>query len=306
VWVGEAGEVREYDPKTGQLLRSLTANGLNAPNGIAFAPNGDLLVANTGEAGGVYEFKPLTGNLVRVLGTGPSFDMAVTPAGDLLVSGYSGVLRFDWTTGNNLGVFTSTFVDGMTIGPSSVGGCGDGVLRAPEQCDDWNLTGGDGCSSDCQVEAGWTCSGGMGAISVCLAACSDGIDNDGDGLIDYPADPGCASPASLQENPHCSDGIDNDGDGLIDFPADPGCFNAASDNESPQCQDGIDNDGDGTIAFDGGASLNHGVPIAKPDIPCTLGPYRDQERQDACGLGAELAFVLPWIARAANRSRRTS
>jgi len=25
-----------------------------------------------------------------------------------------------------------------------------------------------------------------------LPACSDGLDNDGDGKIDYPADPGCA------------------------------------------------------------------------------------------------------------------
>ena len=29
----------------------------------------------------------------------------------------------------------------------------------------------------------------------------------------------------------CSDGIDNDGDGLIDFPADPGCYNANHNNE---------------------------------------------------------------------------
>jgi len=36
--------------------------------------------------------------------------------------------------------------------------CGDRVLETPgELCDDGNLTEGDGCSSDCRVEAGWKC-----------------------------------------------------------------------------------------------------------------------------------------------------
>ncbi len=37
--------------------------------------------------------------------------------------------------------------------------CGDGIYDAlaGEQCDDGNKTGGDGCSSTCQVEAGYTC-----------------------------------------------------------------------------------------------------------------------------------------------------
>jgi len=60
-----------------------------------------------------------------------------------------------------------------------------------------------------------------------LAACSDGVDNDGNGLIDM-ADPGCDNPDDGSEIPHdpdcpapatpeCSDGIDNDNDGLIDY-----------------------------------------------------------------------------------------
>ena len=51
--------------------------------------------------------------------------------------------------------------------------------------------------------------------------------------------PGSADPAA------CSDGADNDGDGLTDHPADPGCSDAAEDREDPQCDDGIDNDSDG-------------------------------------------------------------
>jgi hypothetical protein len=66
-------------------------------------------------------------------------------------------------------------------------------------------------------------------------ACSDGLDNDSDGLIDHPADPGCTGATDEDETDvappppaACSDGADNDGDGLVDHPADPGCV-AASD-----------------------------------------------------------------------------
>ena len=54
--------------------------------------------------------------------------------------------------------------------------------------------------------------------------CRDGVDNDGDGLIDM-ADFGCSQPDDAGEfpNPRCSDGIDNDGDTFIDFPDDPEC-----------------------------------------------------------------------------------
>jgi hypothetical protein len=80
--------------------------------------------------------------------------------------------------------------------------------------------------------------------------CSDGIDNDADGLIDYPADPGCSDPSDITEASQCNDGIDNDGDGKIDYPADPGCTSAIDDDETnPQCNDGIDNDADGFIDF---------------------------------------------------------
>ena len=88
------------------------------------------------------------------------------------------------------------------------------------------------------------------------AVCNDGIDNDGDGLIDL-ADPGCSSVSDNDEfntamppATACSDGLDNDGDGLVDL-ADPGCSDASDDDEYnaplPQCSDGIDNDGDGRI-----------------------------------------------------------
>jgi hypothetical protein len=44
-----------------------------------------------------------------------------------------------------------------------------------------------------------------------VTKCSDGIDNDGDGFIDFPEDPGCAWIGARNEDPRCSDGIDNSG-----------------------------------------------------------------------------------------------
>ena len=52
-------------------------------------------------------------------------------------------------------------------------------------------------------------------------ACSDGVDNDGDGAVDLE-DNGCTDAAANIENPQCLDGYDNDGDGDIDA-ADPAC-----------------------------------------------------------------------------------
>ncbi len=114
--------------------------------------------------------------------------------------------------------------------------------------------------------------------------CSDGLDNDGDGLMD-DLDPDCKnvfgecgpSPATEDHSfLSCADGIDNDRDAVIDC-ADvqcrtggklgrAGCINAscgapaayvltqtdaaacvASENDAKYCGDGIDNDGDGDI-----------------------------------------------------------
>jgi hypothetical protein len=53
--------------------------------------------------------------------------------------------------------------------------------------------------------------------------CRDGIDNDGDGRIDFPADPQCKSLDDDSEAPECSNARDDDGDGKIDRD-DPGCY----------------------------------------------------------------------------------
>ena len=63
--------------------------------------------------------------------------------------------------------------------------------------------------------------------------CNDGIDNDGDGAVDFPSDFSCSSAKDKDEffpKAGCQDGKDNDKDGFVDFPNDPGC-NSNQDND---------------------------------------------------------------------------
>ena len=63
--------------------------------------------------------------------------------------------------------------------------------------------------------------------------CEDGIDNDGDGLVDAD-DPGCACMEDGELNPdvQCDNGRDDDGDRLIDF-RDPDCSGPEDNSEFP-------------------------------------------------------------------------
>ena len=100
-------------------------------------------------------------------------------------------------------------------------------------------------------------------------ACSDTLDNDGDGLADA-ADPDCDSDLDVTESGGlvarpadlpalsgyydanalpCADGVDNDDDGLTDA-ADPACETSALGEALPECGDGLDNDFDGLVDTD--------------------------------------------------------
>jgi hypothetical protein len=74
----------------------------------------------------------------------------------------------------------------------------------------------------------------LGIISV--PACSNGLDDDLDGLIDFGSDPGCDDANDTSEQSAalvCDDGLDNDLDGFIDFPADVGCASSIFPTEDP-------------------------------------------------------------------------
>ncbi len=175
--------------------------------------------------------------------------------------------------------------------------CGDGIPGLPqEECDDGGTAPGDGCSPSCQIEE-----------------CANGVDDDGDGFVDFVGgDPGCDTAADLSEKSPsliCDDGMNNDTDAFVDYPDDPGCASPTWPFEDPKCQDGINNDPaqDLLIDFDGGASA--GVPPAQqtaPDPQCTFSS-QNRERRRTCGLGIELTLLLPlllWLRGLGRRGRR--
>jgi hypothetical protein len=93
---------------------------------------------------------------------------------------------------------------------SAIPGCVPCTTTA--DCNDQNVCTTDTCSNG-------TC--GHTTIEHCgVETCDDGIDNDGDGLVDC-ADPDCATnPVCKVEI--CGNCIDDDGDGLVDY-EDPDC-----------------------------------------------------------------------------------
>jgi hypothetical protein len=198
---------------------------------------------------------------------------------------------------------------------------GDGVPADPEtpSC---SAGASQGCSDNCpdDFNPDQADGDGNGTGDACMG-CSNGLDDDGDGRTDFPSDPGCASLSDGSERSPffaCDDGADNDldgradyradqnGDGISDPPGDIGCQGPNSLRENPQCSDGLNNDPgqDALIDWDGGASA--GVPPAQqtaPDPQCTGRPWKNSEPKAGCGIGFEIALLLPWIARAVRRRR---
>ncbi len=98
------------------------------------------------------------------------------------------------------------------------------------------------------------------------ASCSDGVDNEGDGLADM-ADPDCQWNYGLEGVGACNDGIDNDNDGVVDG-GDGDCDPRRNREDifglGGSCGDGIDNDLDGFTDLadtkcSGGALLPEGA-----------------------------------------------
>ncbi|MDI3281758.1 DUF4215 domain-containing protein [Polyangium sp. 15x6] len=75
--------------------------------------------------------------------------------------------NFDPVAANNTATFLTT-----TLAPV----CGNGVVEIGEGCDDGNTTAGDGCSSTCQVQPGYTCPT-PNAPCVEIDECALGTDN---------------------------------------------------------------------------------------------------------------------------------
>ena len=113
--------------------------------------------------------------------------------------------------------------------------CGDGQIISAEGCDDANTDDGDGCSSLCGVEAGWTCS--AEAPSLCDAICGDGLRVGGEACDDgnlFNGD-GCSERCRPEPRYTC----EGQGTGSCDL-----CGNGEK-KTAEQCDDGNAASGDG-------------------------------------------------------------
>jgi DNA-binding beta-propeller fold protein YncE len=329
------------------------ADGLGAPRDVAVSPDGaHVYVAAGGRLGGgapvhaaVTRFDRLPDGRLDFAGTIPESafgggeprGIAVAPDGEsvyvVAYGVYSGVA--EPATPGKLAVFAREAQTGALSLADRFDDASDGVeglagaFRVAVSPDGANLYVA--AELDPASPPPGTSTGAIGLFAQAPPgpACDNGIDDDADGLLDYPADPQCSATTDPSEKPDCRNGVDDDGDVFSDHPADaqcttasdpservdctngldddadgladgadPGCSNpAAPDRESPQCDDGKDNDGDGKVDWDGGPGA------AAVDPECAASPGRN--RESSCGIGAELA-LLPWLLARLRRSGRAS
>ncbi len=128
--------------------------------------------------------------------------------------------------------------------------CGDGVIEAPETCDDASPEGGDGCDAACMTEPGWACTG---APSECAGICGDGLVRDVEDCDDGGVEPGdgcdaaCASepgyscsgePSVCVESAVCGDGTREVGEQCDDanLEVGDGCDNTCSPEREFWCE----------------------------------------------------------------------
>jgi hypothetical protein len=269
--VGETALLR-IDPGDGNVtsLAPLGSRGVDValgPGGViyatatnAFAFESDVrfdllqVVPATGQTSVVASDFPLGGNFA-------GGRLAVEPAGTLLVTTGNDLLRVNPNEGSSSVIATV----GQEEPPFTIGGLGGVSVMADGS--HWRVEYPGmfcapfcyrGCSLVCATQSsslvhepglvpGSLYPLTLGQVVVVPApACSDGLDNDGDGLTDYPDDPGCRDP-EWQENPECQDSLDNDDDEFTDLD-DPGCaeiFDVSEKEPTLPCDDGADNDADG-------------------------------------------------------------
>ncbi|MFS8068731.1 MAG: DUF4215 domain-containing protein, partial [Byssovorax sp.] len=81
--------------------------------------------------------------------------------------------------------------------------CGDGIKSVGEACEDGNTADGDGCTSTCQVQTGYTCN--AATPSVCTTICGDGLKLGAEACDDgnLVSTDGCSSTCTVQPGYTC-------------------------------------------------------------------------------------------------------
>ena len=153
------------------------------------------------------------------------------------------------TDNGGLTDFEECAVGGNSSDPLDDRKCGDGIRVTGEGCDDFNITNGDGCSSVCATEPGFTCVDPVApriGADVCTTRCGDGAragaERCDDGNI--IAGDGCSAVCLVETGFQC-----------VDPPSPPTaadvCAPVCGDSiraGSETCDDGNSVDGDGCAA----------------------------------------------------------
>ncbi|CAN5736993.1 hypothetical protein BH11MYX3_BH11MYX3_16420 [soil metagenome] len=92
---------------------------------------------------------------------------------------------------------------GCAINSTGCYTCGDGKIEGPETCDDHGTTSGNGCSSTCTIEPGYSCAG---EPSVCAPICGDGIIKGAETCDDGDAfgNDGCSATCKVEADCSCT------------------------------------------------------------------------------------------------------
>jgi len=164
------------------------------------------------------------------------------------------------------------FDDGNGTNGSCGAECPDAIVQGDETCDDGNGSDGDGCSSQCKVEGGWTCAG---EPSVCTANCGNGVLDAGETCDDGDATggDGCSSACLVDAGFSCS------GQPSV---CTPNCGNGAVQaGEGETCDDGNATGGDGcSITCQIEAGYNCGGEPSVCTFVCGNGTFQSGETCD--------------------------
>lgn len=190
--------------------------------------------------------------------------------------------------------------------------CGDGLWNPEnsmgEPCDDGNAVNGDGCSSTCQIESGWTCGLAGSGSSACKPICGDGYLRGIEQCDDknHTDNDGCSSNCQIEDGWTCAVGAD--GSSVCT----PICGDGKLRGNEP-CDDGNEDFYDGCICTAQGAVVERGwacnasgcspilgdgiiVGSEKCDdgnLSANDGCYKGQiERGWTCRTGLKLVLVL--------------
>ena len=159
--------------------------------------------------------------------------------------------------------------------------CGDRIKTGPETWDDCNTLDGDGCSSSCYVEDGWTCTGGSPTTyDTCTEVCGDGKRFNYLNIYWDDGNPndrdGCSFNWAIERGWYCFGGSTTSPDVCREI-----CSNGIRFNSDPTYWD------DGNLIDGDGCSSSWSVEY---DFTCSGGSSNSQDFwKEICGDGVRVS-----------------